>query len=218
MTPLLCKVGKEFAVESYIKPAVLVKIDQNHSRTVPNSSTVHALISMLHNWLKDTDDNIPTVHMVLFDFRKSFDLIDHTILMAKLTDYELPPWVLDWIADFLTDRKLQVKLAQNCYSDLEPVRAGVPQGTNLGPWIFPVMIHDINVNGVNLWKYVYDTSMAKTVHKGKPSGIQAAVDDLVRQAEIYKFQFNETKCKDLQISFSKSVDPLTKQLLLTTNQ
>ena len=60
------------------------------------------------------------------------------------------------------------------------------------------MINDINE--VNLWKYINDTSMAKTVHKGQPSGIQVAV-------EIDKFQLNETKCKELQISFSKSVDP-----------
>ena len=32
-----------------------------------------------------------------------------------------------------------------------------------------------------------------------------AVDDLVRQAEIDKFQLNETKCKELQISLSSSV-------------
>ena len=41
--------------------------------------------------------------------------------------------------------------------------------------------------------------MAETVHKGQPSGIQVAVDDLVRQAELDKFQLNETvKCKELQ--------------------
>ena len=68
------------------------------------------------------------------------------------------------------------------------------------------MINDINVNGVNLWKYVDDTSMAETVHKGQPSGIQVAVDELVRQAETDKFQLNETKCKELQISFSRSAD------------
>ena len=207
LTPILSKVGEEFVVDGYIKPAVLAKIDQNQYGTVPNSSTVHALISMLHNWYKNTDGNGSTVRVVLFDFRKAFDLIDHAILMAKLTDYELPPWVLDWIADFLTDRKQRVKLAHDCYSDWGSVRAGVPQGTKLGPWLFLVMINDINVNGVNLWKYVDDTSMAETVHKGQPSGIQFAVDDLVRQAEIDKFQLNETKCKELQISLSRSVDP-----------
>ena len=70
------------------------------------------------------------------------------------------------------------------------------------------MINDIHVNAVNLWMYVYDTLMAKTVHKAQESGIQVAVDNLViRQAEIDKFQLNETKCKELQISFPKLVDP-----------
>ena len=184
-----------------------MKIDHNQYRTVPNSSTVYALISMLHNWYNDTDGNGSTVRVVLVDFRKAFDLIDHAILMAKLADYELPPWVLDWIADFLTDGKQRVKLAYDCYSDWGSVRAGVSQGTKLGPWLFLVMINDIYVNGLNLWKYVDDTSMAETVHKGQPSGIQVAADDLVRQAEMDKFQLNETKCKELQISFSKSVDP-----------
>ena len=143
---------------------------------------------------------------MLFDFKKAFNFIDHSILMAKLEAYELPPWVLDWIASFLTDRKQRVKLAYNSYSDWGSVKAGVPQGTKLGPWLFLVMINDIKVSGLNLWKYVDDTSIAETVHKGQPSGIQVAVHDLVKQAEADKFQLNETKCKELQISFRRSPD------------
>ena len=97
-----------------------------------------------------------------------------------------------------------MKLAHDCYSDWGSVRAGVPQGTKLGRWLFLVMINDININ--DMWKYVDDTSMAETVHKGQPSGIQVSVDELVRQAETDKFQLNETKCKELQISFSRSAD------------
>ena len=97
LTSILSKVGEEFVVDSRVKPAILAKTDRNR--------TVHALISMLHNWYKDTDSNGSTVHMMIFDFKKTFVLINHAILMAKLGDYELPPWVLDWIADFLTDRK-----------------------------------------------------------------------------------------------------------------
>ena len=162
---------------------------------------------MGHNdWYKDTDGNGCTVRVMLFDFKKAFDLIDHAILRAKLEDYELLPWVLDWTADFLTNRKQRVKFAYDCYWDWGSVRAGVPQGTQLGPWLFLVMINDINVNGVNLWRYVDDTSMAETVHKGQPIGIQVSVDELVRKAETDKFQLNETKCKELQISFSRSAD------------
>ena len=68
------------------------------------------------------------------------------------------------------------------------------------------IINDINANGVNLWKYVDNTSMAETVHKGQPSGIQVTVNERVRQAETDMFQLNETKCNELQINFSRSVD------------
>ena len=68
------------------------------------------------------------------------------------------------------------------------------------------MINDINVNGINLWKYINDTSMAETVHTGQPSGIQVAIAELVRQAKTDKFQLNETMCEELQISFSRSAD------------
>ena len=142
--------------------------------------------------------------MILFVFRKAFVLVDHTILMAKLRDYELPPWVFDWIADFLTDRRQRVKLARYCYSDWGSVGAAVLQGTKLGPWLFMVMINDININGANLRKYVDDTSMAETVHKRQPNGIQVFVAELVRQAETDKFELNETK--ELRINFSRSAD------------
>ena len=105
LTSILSKVGEEFVVDSYVKPAILAKTDRNQCGSLPKYRTVHALISMLHNWYKDTDSNGSTVHMMLFDFKKTCVLINHAILMAKLGDYELPPWVLDWIADFLTDRK-----------------------------------------------------------------------------------------------------------------
>ena len=55
---------------------------------------MHALISMLHNWYKNTDGNGSTVRVVLFDFRKAFDLIDHAILMLNLLtmSYHLGCW------------------------------------------------------------------------------------------------------------------------------
>ncbi len=40
-----------------------------------------ALISMVHKWLYETDGTGSVVRVLLFDFRKAFDLIDHTILV-----------------------------------------------------------------------------------------------------------------------------------------
>ena len=48
---------------------------------------------------------------------KQGDLIDHNILVRKLSHYDIPNHSLCWIADFLLDRRQRVKLAQDCFSE-----------------------------------------------------------------------------------------------------
>ena len=49
-TLALSKLAEDFVVSKYIGPAVLETIDSNQFGAVPNSSTLHALISMMYMW------------------------------------------------------------------------------------------------------------------------------------------------------------------------
>ena len=53
---------------------------------------------------------LASVRVILFDFKKAFDLIDHRILVRKLGTYNIPDAVISWITDFLISRKQRVKL------------------------------------------------------------------------------------------------------------
>lgn len=96
-----------------------------------------------------------------------------------------------------------MKLANDCKSEWRNVPAGVPQGTKLGPLLFVLMIEDIKVTNTDLWKYVDDTTIAEPVAKGVTSNIQNAVDELSEASNRNKFQLNESKCKEIRISFAR---------------
>ena len=110
--PRISKVAEEFVVDGFVKPAVMNILDDNQYGAIPNSSTTMALISMLHSWSLSTDGHGATVRTLLLDYRKAFDLIDHSILVRKLRNQcKLPDSIINWIIDFLSDRSQRIKFA-----------------------------------------------------------------------------------------------------------
>lgn len=203
LTPILSKIAEDFVVDQHLKPAVLKIIDTRQFGTVPKSSTTHALISVLHSLFSATDGTGAQARLVLFDFRKAFDLIDHQMLVQKIQKLDLQPGIIGWIINFLTNRLQRVKLPNQCFSDWAAVPAGVPQGTKLGPWLFALMINDIHLD-TPMWKYVDDTSILEIVPKYSSSTIQTLVDSFETQSSACKFELNEKKCQEFRVDFSKS--------------
>ena len=143
-------------------------------------------------------------------------MIDHSILAEKLKTLDLPQnCVLDY-RFFLKSRKQRVKLAYDCKSEWREIPAGVPPGTKLGPWLILLMVDDIDVTDLDLWKYVDDTTMAEYVPKNHTSNIQDAISVLATQSYANKFQLSESKCKEFRISFAKC-EPVLAYIIVNGN-
>ena len=123
LTPCISKLAEDFVVTEYVKPAILCMLDPSQFGAIPKSSTTLALLEMLHEWTQGTDGNGATIRTLLFDYKKAFDLIDHSILVRKLCALSIPP--INWIIDFLSCRSQRIKLTEGCESEWSTVSSDV---------------------------------------------------------------------------------------------
>jgi hypothetical protein len=159
---------------------------------------------MLHNWTKATDGKGGSIRVVLFDYRKVFDLIDHRLLAEKILLLPIPNSVKNWVLDFLMDREQRVKLSNDCLSEWGSVPSGVPQGTKLGLWLFILMINDLRPTTAQNWKYIDDTTISETIPRNGSSNIQHAANEVQSWSVANRLQLNRSKCKELLIYFGKT--------------
>ena len=75
------------------------------------------------------------VGAIFVDFKKAFDLVDHSILLNKLSLYKIDQLSLKWFFSYLNCRK-QTIISDNDASEYATNETGVPQGSILGPTLF----------------------------------------------------------------------------------
>jgi len=78
--------------------------------------------------IADSSDQGQQTYVIVMDFIKAFDKVDHHKLVHKLKHMEVNPYITTWIKDFLHNRSQQV-LVENKVSHSLPVLSGVPKGS-----------------------------------------------------------------------------------------
>ena len=75
--------------------------------------------------------------MVLLDYTKAFDTVDHNLLLAKLHYYGCDEQLLDWFRHYLNNRTQVVQLQGKSSAEAQ-LYQGVPQGVILSPLLFTI--------------------------------------------------------------------------------
>ena len=200
LTPALSKLAEDFVIRNYFAPAVLEIIDSNQFGAIPNSSTTQALTSMMHTFASATDRTGAAVRIVL----QHLISLTTRFWLNKILSLRMPRGVARWVCDFLSNRFQRVKLSNDCFSEWGAVPSGVPQGTQLGPWLFLLMINDLNPPDAHSWKYVDDTTLVEVVERSGQNYMQKTVTDVEKWSNVNKLQLiNADKCHEMIINFRR---------------
>ena len=115
------------------------KISDSQYGGLPRSSTVNALVNLLHNWHKLMDERHRVIRVVFLDFRKAVDLIDHNKLLENMRTMGVRPALIKWFALYVNERSHFTQFGKET-SDFKNVTGGVPQGSRLGPIAFVIKL------------------------------------------------------------------------------
>ena len=133
-------------------------------------STINQLVDIYNSFCKALDEG-KEIRAVFCDISKAFDRVWHKGLLYKLRTAGISGNLLFWFQDYLTNRKQRVVISGQC-SDLIDIKAGVPQGSILGPLLFLIYINDI-IQDIqsNIRLFADDTSLSLIVNDPNETSI-----------------------------------------------
>ena len=151
------------------------------------------------------------VDVVYLDLKKAFDKVDHGILLHKLRLLGVRGRLLDWITEFLRDRKQYVAV-DGAVSAASEVISGVPQGSVLGPLLFLIHIGDLNerVQHCTVTSFADDTRVVKSIKVMEDCGrLQDDLNKIYEWADRNNMFFNGNKFELLRYSVAGDSIPFS---------
>ena len=182
-------------------------ITKNQSGFRPGDSCTNQLLSLVHEIQNAFDHKkCLEVRSVFLDMSKAFDKVWHEGLIFKLKQNGIDGNLLKLFQNYLTNRKQRVVL-NGQESQWGNIKAGVPQGSVLGPLLFLVYINDLE-EGINSFIKFFadDTSIFSIVHDPQISAEELNHDlQLINNwAHQWKMSFNPDPNKQaVEIIFSQ---------------
>ena len=195
LTAIICKVFEAFLRDVLYNHLVQNNLLSEHQYGFcKGRSCISQLLVTIHNWISFMDKGVPT-DAVYLDLSKAFDTVPHKKLLHKLKGYGVGGDILNWITDFLSDRKQYVSVNGSCSGET-PVTSGVPQGSVLGPILFIYYINDMpDLIKVFIKIFADDTKASNQILSLEDSLVlQSSIDNLCCWTKDWDVTFNCAKC------------------------
>ena len=144
--------------------------------------------------------------VIYLDMSKAFDKVQHSLIIARLQQFNISGSLLKWFTSYLCGRRQRVTVLGATSQERE-VSSGVPQGSILGPVLFLLYVNDLPkaVMSSKVACFADDTKVLKRVESQQDSvDLQSDIDNLNSWARLSGLTFNHSKCKCQRITRKKT--------------
>jgi hypothetical protein len=136
------------------------------------------------------------VRCLLIVFSKAFDVVDHVVLVDKMSKLKLPSCVFNWIISFLIGRSHTTK-TDGVESSSLPINLSIVQGSGIGPTFYIILESDLKpLSIINIiFKYADDTNLLVPEH----TDVQLCdeYESIKIWAKRNKMLINDSKTKEI---------------------
>ncbi len=77
------------------------QLDPNHYDALKGLSMLHALVYLQHSIYTETNKLEPYCQLLLLDYTKAFDYMDHNLMTAKMRRIGVPDFLVECTTTFL---------------------------------------------------------------------------------------------------------------------
>lgn len=140
----------------------------------------------------------------LFDVEAAFDRVPHDDLLIKLSATRIPLIQQKWIYTYLKNRTFKT-IYETETSEEYPIRAGVPQGSKIGPLLYLLYTCDLRPKATPslfVGTYADDTIFiaAGRTREKATSKLQQATDQFLEYAKAERIKINAGKTEVIELS------------------
>lgn len=168
----------------------------------------HSTIDQVHrivNIIEKTYEEKKVCSAIFLDVAQAFDRVWHKGLFHKLRKL-LPTQFSQLLESYLTDRYFRTK-QEEAYSDLRHIKAGVPQGSVLGPILYVLYTSDIPPLEQNtIATFADDTAILAVgnTHEEATEKLQSAVGQISTWTRTWRIKLNEAKSVHVNFTTKKA--------------
>ena len=173
-------------------------ISEKQAAYLKGDGTIQQLTYIVHI-IRTTWTKKKIMQGVFLDVSAAFDRAWHAGLLAKLEQVKVDGKCLELLKSYLNERR-QIVTIDGCKSEIKYLRAGVPQGSRLGPLLWILYANDI-LEDIESHIFLFADDTCMFAEGNNPAETAEILNrDLLKisaWAEKWKVKFNPDKTRDM---------------------